>query len=365
MPPKRGTSSEQNQSASKRKLPTSTVSKPAKEEKEIKTAVMHEVASSSPISIDLTNLEKNENLRKGTNFTKQNDTIAMTFGRFQPPTLGHGVLINKINEHDANVDKYVFISPSHNGDEIRLSKYKNPKKRMVENKVFENLDINKYPLNCYQRTYYLSLMFPKTNFINSLEHNIKDPRTLLWNLIEKYKYQKIYFYCGSDQKLNYNKMVNGVKGDLKKNLIEANKKDIDINMYDNIEVHVIVVGGERQEKGKLTSKNATEELTGTKMRLAAVEGKFNLFKLGLMHDDEYVGDMTEEFAFNMFNDVRNGLNTKLEALTWETINFSGGGKKRVNPKSKAKREKVQSKRPSLNIKAKSIVKRTKVPKSFV
>jgi len=51
-----------------------------------------------------------------TSIVKHHSKVYFTFGRFQPPTIGHKVLIDKLSElaRAEDADAYVFVSSKQN-----------------------------------------------------------------------------------------------------------------------------------------------------------------------------------------------------------------------------------------------------------
>lgn len=98
--------------------------------------------------------------------------VAFTFGRFNPPTTGHELLINKVKEFAAGNDYFIF--PSH------------------------TVDKKKNPLTAAQKVYFMKEMFPeyKNNII--LDDTIRDViKALKW--LEDKGYTDAVFVVGSDR----------------------------------------------------------------------------------------------------------------------------------------------------------------------
>ncbi|MFZ9301663.1 MAG: hypothetical protein ACO23V_11905 [Chitinophagaceae bacterium] len=94
-------------------------------------------------------------------------TVVYTFGRFQPPTIGHGLLIQNVVQiaDELGADHGIFVSKSCNDltKYAKSAKYKN----MIQTNTFESCEGNKNPLNVYQKMHYMSHMFPTVNLINT------------------------------------------------------------------------------------------------------------------------------------------------------------------------------------------------------
>lgn len=244
------------------------------------------------------------------------DTAVMNYGRFQPPTIGHGVLVKEMNE--IGTDAYIFVTPSCN-DAIKYQKTK-LYKELQYTKEFESCKQSENPLSAYQRTFYMKTMFQKeftrVKFINCIEQGITGPTQAIQALL-KAGYSKIVFKCGSDRVPDFKFLE---------------------NMYRN-KVYVEQAGDIRDEEGVITANIQPNQMSGTKMRLAAVEGKILSFKRGLMvlptptsSEPEYIGYMTDDLALQMMNDIRDGLHTQLKPLKVEELVQLGGKKSNSNKK---------------------------------
>jgi hypothetical protein len=243
------------------------------------------------------------------------DTAVMNYGRFQPPTIGHGVLVNEIN--DIGTDAYIFITPSCN-DAIKYQKTKLFKELQMTQE-FESCKQSENPLSAYQRTFYMKTMFqkdaPRVRFINCVEKGITGPIQAIQSLT-KAGYLKIIFKCGSDRVPDFK-------------FLES--------MFRN-KVFVEQAGDIRDEEGVITTDIQPNQMSGTKMRLAAVEGKILSFKRGLMvlpapsSPPEYIGYMTDDLALQLMNDIRDGLHTQLKPLKVEELVQLGGKASNANKK---------------------------------
>jgi len=238
----------------------------------------------------------------------------MNYGRFQPPTIGHGVLVQSIYEDSGSpsktqADGYIFITPSCND----MVKYQKTKifKEIQQSQEFQSCKQNENPLSAYQRTFYMKTMFnkdsPKVRFINCVEQGISGPTEAI-KLLLRAGYHKIIFKCGSDRVPDFK-------------FLEA--------MFQN-KVVVQQAGAIRDEEGVITATVQPHQMSGTKMRLAAVEGKILSFKRGLMitsqanAEPDYIGYMTDDLALQMMNDIRDGLKTELKPLRMEELVQMGG-----------------------------------------
>lgn len=98
---------------------------------------------------------------------------AFTFGRFNPPTTGHELLINKVKEFAAGNDYFVF--PSHTTDKK-----------------------GKNPLTAAQKVTFMKMMFPSHKDSIIFEETVRDAiKALKW--LEEKGYTDAIFVVGSDR----------------------------------------------------------------------------------------------------------------------------------------------------------------------
>lgn len=210
---------------------------------------------------------------------KDTKTAVFTFGRFQPPTIGHGVLVYEVAKQALieGGDPYIFVSRSCNKGYIGSRQYKS----MYDRNVFESCDANKNPLTSTQKTFYMKKMFPEVRVIDTEVENTP----VLSDCIQKLKdkgYTRLIMVVGSDRIAPF-KFV----------LAEGVEK--------------VIPAGEKRDSRAVGLKG----MSGTKMRIAAVSGDYETFKNGVM-----IGKMTEDLVKQMMNDVR-------IALGYPAITFGG------------------------------------------
>ena len=202
--------------------------------------------------------------------------VYFTFGRFQPPTIGHKVLIDQISslaESDTTgADGYIFVSSRQND----IDKYKRSKKyqEMQARGVFESSEVNENPLSVYDKIHYLKKMYPDTSisFINTTE--CKCPT--IFKVIDTLRsagYETITMVVGSDRVETFARILEGIR--------------------------VIPAGEERTVNVKSMNVKA---MSGTKMREAAVRGDIAALQRGTM-----IGSMTEQDVKALLNTIRRGL----------------------------------------------------------
>jgi len=205
----------------------------------------------------------------GAEIVKQNEHVYFTFGRFQPPTTGHQLVINKIQELAKDADMYVFSSSSQN-DLTALSKRKNFGSITSKN-AYKTFKLNENPLSIEQKVTILERMYPGVPIINTTRLECRDPYKAVAKLEEAgYAKENIHMVVGGDRVAAFSKL--GVD---------------------------VISAGDR----------AQNPMSGTKMRQAAVNDDFETFKAGIM-----VGGITEDEARQIMVDIRLGMG------------FVGGGK---------------------------------------
>lgn len=201
---------------------------------------------------------------------KNNNVAYFSFGRFQPPTSGHAGLINsvRLKAEAASADAHIFVSSSVNN----MAKYLKSKAytNMVKSGKFESIKANENPLNVAQKVRYLKKMHKGINIVNTTELGITNIVDIVERLgPEGLGYLKLVMVVGSDR-----------VGDFKR--IFSDKPYVSIEPY-----------GEKRGK---------EGISGTKMRLAAVNGDVQTFKHGVL-----IGDMSDVDVLDLMNNIRVGL----------------------------------------------------------
>lgn len=191
--------------------------------------------------------------------------VVFAFGRFQPPTTGHELLVNAVKKIASaqKADHVIFASRTH--------------------------DKKSNPLPVDRKVYYLKRMFPKTNFVAANE----EIRTFMEaaKALNK-KYKNLVMIAGSDRVPEYKKLLEKYNGD--------------VFHFDTVEV---VSAGERDPDADTASG-----MSGTKMREAAKKNDFASFKRGLPHT------LTELDGKRLMNEIRQGMGMDIvkEQVKFET-----------------------------------------------
>ena len=189
-------------------------------------------------------------------------SIVFTFGRFNPPTIGHGKLLDKMNSVRADV-KRVYLSKSEDSD--------------------------KNPLKFRQKISLMKRMFPRyaNQVVTSNSNQIFEIAVELY----KQKFTEIFMVVGSDRVREFETTLN------KYNDVKARHGYYN---FDNINV---LSAGERDPD----AEGATG-MSASKMRSAAKSNDFTKFKQGLPSSFARSND-----AEDMFKQVRKGMNLAASA----------------------------------------------------
>ena len=184
--------------------------------------------------------------------------VVITFGRFNPPSLGHENLINAVQEQAEELEAEYRIYPSRTSD-----KKQNP----LDFKIKYNI---------------LQHIFPDhaENIVNDPENgdNIYD---ILTSLHDE-GYEHVVIVCGDENVQKYEKIAQKYNG----------------SVYDFYGVEVVGAGMSDPDTDK------TEGITSSMMRKAALENDYETFKQGLP------GNVSKKECRAIYRQVRNALNLK-------------------------------------------------------
>ena len=207
---------------------------------------------------------------------EKGDTAIFTFGRFNPPTLGHEKLVIAVANVARREGGEYFVYPSHSQD---------PKKN---------------PLDQTTRVKYMKKMFPKhkENIITSTG---KTALEIASELHDK-KYTNLVMVVGSDRVKEFQSMLDRYNGD--------ENKAHGFYDFDTIKV---VSAGERDPDAEGVSG-----MSASKMRESAVEGDFKTFRSGIP------SSLNDKDTKKMFNDIRKGMRLSVvkEGSKWKNIDFT-------------------------------------------
>ena len=196
------------------------------------------------------------------------DTVVFAFGRMNPPTIGHGVVVDKILNlaQSKNADHFLFVSKSQ--------------------------DQKRNPLTHEQKVSYLKKFFPKANIPLNKAINPFDAVLYLCSL----GYKHLVVVTGDDHLEEYRKIAT-YKG----------KKDSTGKRQYSFETLEVVVAGAARDK------NATGAagMSASKMRAAAFNNDFTTFMGG-------VPGTNMALKKSLYRDVRKGMGLSEEVVLEQT-----------------------------------------------
>ena len=249
-------------------------------------------------------------------------TAVFTFGRFNPPTIGHEKLLNVVasTASKAKGDQYVF--PSH------------------------SQDAKKNPLTNDQKVVFMKMMFPKHR--NSImKTDVRTAFEAVSELHDMKKYSKIVMVVGSDRVKEFNTVLN------KYNDVEGKHG---YYRFDDIDV---ISAGERDP-----DSDGVSGMSASKMRAAVAEGDYDSFKMGVPPT------VSEKDCHTLYKAVSKGMRIKEERIReeWELDELEEAPKpakskvpsKGLSPSQRRKmalRMKIQAKKPSFIMKRLRSMKR--------
>ena len=189
-------------------------------------------------------------------------TVVFSFGRFNPPTVGHEKLIKKVESvaNQNNADFYIYPSWSQSTD--------------------------KDPLPHEVKFKYMKKAFPK--YVKNIISNPKC-KSAIHVLTKLYDagYEKVMMVVGSDRISEFDKLLNKYNG-----------KEAVHGFYEFKNGVKVVSAGERDPDAQ-----GVEGMSASKLRKAASEGDFDSFKTG-------IPNMSDSDKKKMYNDLRKWMNIK-------------------------------------------------------
>ena len=195
-------------------------------------------------------------------------TAVFSFGRFNPPTIGHEKLLTVVANTASKQrgDYYIFMSQSH--------------------------DPKKNPLSHQDKLKFMQMLFPKHRkaFIKSKARNALEVASQLHDMG---KYNKLIMVVGSDRVQDFKTILNQYNG-------EKNRH----GFYDFEKIEVISAG-ERDPDAEGVSG-----MSASKMRAAAGSGDYESFKLGCPEGYD---------CSQLFNDVRKGMGIAREIKSFKPV----------------------------------------------
>ena len=227
-------------------------------------------------------------------------TAVFTFGRFNPPTIGHEKLLKVVanTASKEGADEYVF--PSH------------------------SQDAKKNPLTNDQKVVFMKMMFPKHK--NSImKTNVRTAFEAVSDLHKMNKYSKVIMVVGSDRVKEFNTVLN------KYNDVKGRHG---YYRFDDIDV---ISAGERDP-----DSDGVSGMSASKMRAAVAEGNYDIFKMGVP------ADMSEKDSQTLFNAVAKGMKIKQQKIRedWEFDSLWESDEEKFDDLDEAQPKPAKSKVPS-------------------
>ena len=189
------------------------------------------------------------------------ETLTVAFGRFNPPTVGHGKLLAAAKKASAGEDMKIYPSRSQ--------------------------DAKKNPLDPDMKISFMKKMFPdfEDNIIND------DEMRSIFNVLQTAdgEYKNVTIIVGSDRQSEFESLATKYNGELYN--------------FDDIRV---VSAGVRDADAE-----GVEGMSASKMRKAVVDDDFEAFKRGVP------SSVKDADAQALYDAVRTGMNVKKKAVTAE------------------------------------------------
>jgi hypothetical protein len=188
--------------------------------------------------------------------------VYFTFGRMNPPTTGHGKLLDKISQVAGKNPYKIFLSQSN--------------------------DPSKNPLSYSDKVKHVRKMFPKharSVMINKNVRNAMEAASELYNQ----GFRKVVMVVGADRLREFDTLLNKYNG-----------KDARHGFYNFSDIKVISAGERDPDAEGVTGMSAS------KMRSFASSNDFTSFAQGLPNN------VSNKDARKLFNDVRKGMGLKEE-----------------------------------------------------
>ena len=186
-------------------------------------------------------------------------TAVFTFGRFNPPTIGHYKLIKQVEFVANNYRADMFVFPS------------------------QSQSSKKDPLEFSEKVEFIKLSFPE---YSSTIMSDKSVKTVLHaaSWLYKKKYTDIVAVFGSDRISAFDSLLKRYDGEKGAH-----------GYYDFGKIEVVSAGGRDPDADGIAGMSAS------KLRLAAIEGDYDLFRKGTSDK------LTKDECHRLYNAVREGM----------------------------------------------------------
>jgi hypothetical protein len=191
---------------------------------------------------------------------EEEKVVYFTFGRMNPPTVGHGKLLDKLSSIAGRNPYKVFLSQS--------------------------TDPKKNPLSYSDKVKHVRKMFPKHARSVMINKNV---RTAIEAVVELYNqgFRKVVMVVGSDRIREFDVLLNKYNG-----------KEARHGFYNFASIKVVSAGDRDPDA------EGVEGMSASKMRAFASDNDFTSFGQGLPNT------MNNKDARRLFNDVRKGMGLK-------------------------------------------------------
>jgi nicotinic acid mononucleotide adenylyltransferase len=206
--------------------------------------------------------QKNNEPEPVANQDTPTNPVVFSFGRMNPPTTGHKVLVDRVQE---------------------LAKENKAKHKIV---LSHSQDPEKNPLTAEQKLKHAKRFFPGAN----VQAADKDNPSVIHQMkkLQQEGHDHVVMVVGSDRVEEMKRLLDGYNGK------EFNFKKIDV-----------VSAGHRDPD----SEDETQAMSASKMRSHAINRKFSEFKKGIP------SHVHPEHAKELFNDVHKGMDIKIDSDT--------------------------------------------------
>ena len=191
---------------------------------------------------------------------EEEKTAFFTMGRFNPPTMGHGMLLDKVSKAAGKNPYKIFVSQSN--------------------------DTKKNPLGYKDKIKFVRKMFPKHARSVMMDTKVKNPIDAAVKLYNE-GYKSVVMMADADRTREYEILLNRYNG-----------KEARHGFYNFKSMKFVSVGG-RDPNAK-----GVEGVSATKQRNAAKENDFTTFAQGLPKN------VSNKDAKELFNAVRKGMGLK-------------------------------------------------------
>jgi len=189
---------------------------------------------------------------------QKNEEAFFTFGRMNPPTVGHGKLVSVLASKAGRNPFFVYLSHSQ--------------------------DAKKNPLTYDQKVKHVRKMFPKHSKNIILDKQVKNAMDIATNLHNK-GFSKITMVVGADRISEFDTLLNKYNG------VKARH-----GFYDFKEIAVISAGDRDPDAEGVAGMSAS------KQRANVAGGDFDTFSKGVPNT------MTKSDTKKLFDDLRSGMN---------------------------------------------------------